>query len=219
MNFSIVSRHEERRSELEQFIHHLFKVQYGADIDHYLPWLMSIDTIEGGLQGALGINPAETTTLFLEQYLNHPIEAVIAEATQQNIFRANIVEVGNLAANSAGGARLLIVALTAFLRGAEYEWVTFTALPALINSFHRLGIPLYTLADANPDQLEDRGKSWGSYYEGAPQVVAGNVRQGFKALQQASAAERLHAALVWSEAYSSGCQLRVTQPDPCSMAL
>ncbi len=217
MKLAIVSEREARRSELEQFVHQLFQLQYGADVQHYLPWLLGIDGAEGGLQGVLGLNPAASAPLFLEHYLDLPIERALAAAAGQVVTREGIIEVGNLAANSAGGARLLIITLTAFLRGAEYEWVTFTALPALINSFRRLGIPLYTLAEASPERLEDGGASWGSYYEARPRVVAGNVEQGFRALEQASAAERLKAALIWSEAYYSGCQLRIGQAQPLSI--
>jgi len=48
--------------------------------------------------------------------------------------------VGNLAADSPGAARLLIVALTDLLVALGFRWVTFTGTPPLLNSFQRLGL-------------------------------------------------------------------------------
>ena len=46
---------------------------------------------------------------------------------------------GNLATVSSGGARWLIIALTAYLQGAGYDWVVFTAVRSLRNSFEKPG--------------------------------------------------------------------------------
>ena len=211
MNLTITTADDGRREALEQYVHQLFAKQYGADVRHFLPWLLGVQGQDGVLQGVLGINAAADGPLFLEQYLEESIESAVAAATGSSVAREGVVEVGNLAAHSSGGARLLIVMLTAFLRGAEYQWVTFTALPSLINSFQRLGIPLYPLVDADPERLQGGDSSWGSYYSAQPKVVAGHVGEGFKALERASVAERLQAARIWGEAYSSGCELRETQ--------
>ncbi len=210
MNLHVVAKNEMDRSELEQFVHDAFADQYGADIQSYLPWLLGIHDQYGELQGALGMRSAHGTPLFLEQYLSDSIENVVSGATGIEVDRREIIEVGNLAATSPGGARLLILTLTAFLRGAGYQWVTFTALPSLINSFRRLGLPLYHLADARPEYLADNDTDWGNYYRGNPHVVAGNVAEGFRVLDKASAIEQLKAALVWNQAYASGYMHRIT---------
>ena len=87
----------------------------------------------------------------LEQYLEQPIEKVLSvkinyEASE--ISRNTIVEVGNLAAHHAGGTRWLIIALTAYLQGAGYDWVAFTSVPSLRNSFRKLGLKLFSLGPA-----------------------------------------------------------------------
>jgi hypothetical protein len=217
MNLTIVSKQGSQRKVLEQFIHQQFSLQYGAEVEHYLPWLIGVEESSLGLQGVLGINPAVSGPLFLEQYLDQPAEALIAAQSGAVVAREGVIEVGNLAAGSAGGARLLIITLTALLHGAGYQWVTFTALPVLINSFRRLGIPLYTLAAAEPDRLPDQGRSWGRYYEGGPSVVVCNVNTGYVALQQAAIVERLQMAMIWNQAYDSGRRLRNDPEQPCSV--
>lgn len=216
MKLTLSTAGDPQRSAVERFIHQTFAVQYGADVRHYLPWLLAIENQSGELQGVLGVQGGADGALFLEQYLEQPVETVIAAAAGATVVRDSVVEVGNLSARSAGGARLLIVMLTAFLQGADYQWVTFTALPSLINSFRRLGIPLYPLVDAEPERLQGEAASWGSYYEGQPKVVAAQVSEGFKALERASMAERLQMALIWSEAYRSGTELRMVQLDTVS---
>lgn len=211
MQLVITKREDRNRLRQEQFVRKVFAAQYGADVRHFLPSLLGIEDQSLALQGVLGIHVAGEKPLFLEQYLNQQVELELSVASGCNISREGVVEVGNLAAQTPGGARLLIVMLTAFLHGADYQWVTFTALPALINSFGRLGIQVYPLADADPRQLEDHGASWGSYYEGGPKVVAVNVADSYKALECAAVAERLKAVMIWNQAYDSGAQLCTRQ--------
>ncbi len=208
MNLMVTAAGERNRGSQEQFVRDMFFAQYDAEIDHFLPALLSIETEEHGIVGVLGINVAEHSPLFLEQYLDCSIEEQLSRTTETSVERSSVVEVGNLAADSAGGARMLIVMLTAYLRGAGFNWVTFTALPGLINSFRRLGIPLYELANADPERLDGGGRGWGSYYQGNPRVVAGCVDEGFEVLERAAIAERLKMAMVWAEAYTSGCRLK-----------
>jgi len=91
------------------------------------------------------------------------------------------VEVGNLAAASAGMARALIPQLARHLHRLGYRWVAFTATRALRNSFHRLGLRPLPIAPADPSRLQDGGASWGSYYSQEPQVMAGRIALGLRA--------------------------------------
>lgn len=209
MHLLVTAEGDPFRDTQEQFVRQLFAAEYGAEIEYFLPSLLSIGTDREEMVGVLGVNPAADAALFLEQYLDHSIERTLTRLTGDVVERNGIVEVGNLAAASAGGARVLIVMLTAYLRGAGYHWVTFTARPSLINSFRRLGIPLHLLAEADSKRLKGGAEGWGNYYEDTPMVVAARVREGFEVLDRAAMAERLKMTMVWGEAYSSGCRLRV----------
>jgi hypothetical protein len=95
------------------------------------------------------------------------------------VRRDQIVEVGNLAASSAGTARRVIIDTTTLLNRMNRSWVVFTATRSLLNSFLRLGISPVFLARAEPERLADRGISWGSYYDTEPQVMIANIHLGF----------------------------------------
>ena len=89
---------------------------------------------------------AQRRPLFLERYLDEPIELAVARRSGRPVPREEIVEVGNLAAFGSASARLLIVALTDLLVAQGFRWVVFTGTPALLNSFQRLALEPLALA-------------------------------------------------------------------------
>lgn len=171
--------HPQRRS-FEQFIAERFSRAYGARLTHFLPHLLGVKDTLGRWQAAAGYAAAGAQPLFLEQYLDHPIEHALAEEVGRPIPRGSIVEVGNLAAASAGMARALIPQLARHLHRMGYRWVAFTATRALRNSFQRLGLRPLHLAEADPARLAERGANWGSYYEQDPMVMAGKISLGLQ---------------------------------------
>jgi len=172
-----------QRIVAEQFIHACFKRYYQADIHCFMPTLLSLSDKQGSLQAVLGFRHANDTPLFLENYLDQPVEQLLARRIHAPVDRSRLLEVGNLAVSASGGGRWLITALTAYLSTKHSEWVLFTIGPALQNVFSRLGLELIDLAEARRDRLpaEER-TAWGSYYDQKPRVMAGNIAQGYTAL-------------------------------------
>lgn len=198
------------RHGLEQFIRDIFHSHYGARVRNCMPQLLELAAIDGRLLAALGLRPAGSETLFLETYLEQAVEHQLGAALAPlgiNVRREQIMEVGNLAASHAGGARWLIIALTAYLQGAGYDWVVFTALPGLRNSFRKLGLHMIPLGPARLERLPARQQSdWGRYYDGGPEVVAVNVHHTYGVLDRHLRMERTAQALhtLWRAAYSLG---------------
>lgn len=188
---------DHKRTEVERFIHHRFQQAYGADVRHFMPTLMSLRNDDGELLGALGLRAAKDERLFLEQYLDRPVEQLLSAKTNRPLDRDGIVEVGNLAVMAAGGGRWLITALTAYLQASQGKWVVFTAGPVLCNAFHRMGMHPIELGVADPARLtaEER-TAWGSYYEQEPHVMAGRVEYGFRILQRLLEAESMLGRLL-----------------------
>ena len=170
-----------RRAALETYIGERFAHRHGARISHFLPCLLGLEQDDGSLIGAVGLRPAGDTPLFLEAYLDRPVEDCVETVP---VPRTRIIEVGNLASDSPGAARLLIVALTDLLASLGFEWVVFTATRELHNSFRRLGLQPRPLAAADPTRLGAQGAVWGSYYRHAPTVMAGHVLAGHQRLGQ-----------------------------------
>lgn len=178
-SFNLVAVDAARRVAVQDFIRDRFAQHYQANVQHFMPCLYGLEAEDGSVHGAVGCRSAAGQPLFLERYLDEPVEYAIAARAGSAVARADVVEVGNLAARGAGMSRLLIVALTRLLAAEGVRWAGFTGTPALINSFRRLGIALHRLAPADPRRLgmdhEQWRAEWGSYYDGGPQVMVAEV--------------------------------------------
>lgn len=181
---------QQLRRQMEDCVARHFATVYGARITQYMPLLLGLEQ-DGVILAVVGLRPADDEPLFLQQYLDAPIERLIASASTLPVFRSDIIEVGNLVSTSPGMARLLITALTHYLQCSGFEWVAFTGTPILLNSFARLTLSPVVLAEADPARLGNDANQWGSYYATQPKVMAGYVPEGFLQLQHANIFDRL----------------------------
>ena len=170
------------RASLEAFIAQSFHASYGAILSHFCDTLLGCRDSAGQWIAALGYSLGGDGPLFLEQYLDEPVEQAIGAHAGHLVARAEIVEVGNLAAAHPGAARALIVSMTRLLHAQGLHWVAFTATASLLNSFTRLRLKPGVLAAADPRRLADAGRCWGSYYDAQPQVMFGDIRYGYAQL-------------------------------------
>lgn len=170
------------RGELEAFIAATFLANYGARLTHFSDTLVGFRGPDGAWAAALGFSLAGAGPLFLEHYLDAPVEMEIGLRLGRAVERRDIVEVGNLAATHAGAARSLIVGTTSLLHGMDLRYVTFTATTSLLNSFGRLQLRPQALAPADPARLPQAGAGWGSYYDTHPQVMFGDIHYGYSEL-------------------------------------
>lgn len=181
--FELVGSKHPERAEAERFIAERYSVAYHADVSHFLPWLLTLRCL-GGVSGVAGMCPADSSPLFLEHYLDQPLEALLAEHSGEPVARTSIVEIGNLAAAQRGASHILFLLFTSLLQRAGYEWITFTATKALRNNLEKLGFPLITLTEADIGRLDaDERATWGSYYDTAPLVMAGRLSTAMDIIQ------------------------------------
>lgn len=181
----------DERPLFEDFIRQRFHLVHGADIRHFMPELFGLKDQNNSLCAVAGLRRASTSRLFLEQYLDAPIEHYIPSENEQPTQRECIVEVGNLAASDTGSARLSIITMTWLLGAAGFQWVSFTGSTGLVNSFHRLGLKPTTLCAADPQRLGDERHTWGQYYDSRPSVHIGNICSGFQHLAKVGLFKRL----------------------------
>jgi hypothetical protein len=181
-------RHEaEDRAAVSDFIRTRFVQEHGAHLHHLMPQLFSLRRPNDQIMAAFGLRAAATERLFMECYLDEPVETRIARLSGREVARDRIIEVGNLA-SALGGARAMIAALTRYLHEAGIEWVTFTGTVALRHAFQRLGLHPLSIAAATPDRLSDSERAlWGRYFESQPIVMAGYVPHGHRVLSQRQA--------------------------------
>lgn len=169
------------RDEVEAFIRRRFSDAYDARISRFLPCLISLSDADGPC-GAVGLRPAGESRLFLEQYLDQPVEQAVAGMACGPVARDSIVEIGNLGSRDAGASLLLFLTLGSVLEAAGCRWMVFSATGQVATMVEKVGLPTRTLASADPVRLTGSVDDWGSYYESAPRVMAGDVQAAFAAL-------------------------------------
>jgi hypothetical protein len=169
-----------RRAEVEAFIRRVYAERFDAELRSFAPVLVSLRDADG-IVAAAGYRAASRGPLFLERYLHAPVEALLAGHADVPPARARIVEVGHLAAVRAGEGRRLIRLLGIHLAALRFEWVVSTLTEELRHLFVRIGVTPLALGRADPAALGTEASRWGRYYEHAPVVLAGHLRQ---ALQQ-----------------------------------
>lgn len=173
--FTLHGRGGAGREDVERFIASRFHRDYGADIHEFMPDLLSMRCLNT-ISGVIGMRRAAASPLFLEYYLDAGIEEVLVAATDGNIARHDIIEIGNLVAGRKGPSQFVFLIATALLYEAGYKWITFTATQSLANNLHKLGFPMVRLADAGSERLPGgTAEGWGSYYQTRPGVYAGSL--------------------------------------------
>lgn len=183
--FDLAECRQDDRATVEHFISDTFAQAYGASVQSFMPRLFRINAKDGELLAAFGVRSAEKGDLFLEQYLDRPVEQVIQERSGILPARNRVAEIGNLAAIYPGAVRWMIVAMTVMLYEEGYEWVTFTGTSSLRNGFNKLGLYPVEICPASIVRLEASEQArWGTYYDTRPTVMFGNIRQGFQAMRQ-----------------------------------
>ncbi len=175
MSLALVPEHSAERSELESGISQKFASAYGAKLSQFLPSLLRLK-VSGELGAVVGIREASEGALFLEQYLDAPIEQSVASAFMTPVDRDQIIEIGNLAADIPGLAYSLFAVLAVVLNEAGYRWVACTATPQVAVMLAKMGFSSQKICGADPQRLEKGSAAWGEYYASRPKVIVGDIR-------------------------------------------
>lgn len=187
----LIDRDHPQRAEVERFIEGRFWCAYGARLQGHYDLIGALTGDDGAIVAAAGVRLAEDEPLFLEQYLDDPIEAAVARAFGRPVARDSVVEIGGLAADGAASALALFGGLAEWLaRDCGRRFAVATARPELQRLLDRSGFGLRHLGCADPARLEEPVGEWGSYYDAGPCVFAGEIGQS-SALAQLR--ERLRA--------------------------
>ncbi|MDP1658276.1 MAG: thermostable hemolysin [Methylotenera sp.] len=161
------------RQELEDFVRTIFRRAHKAEISHFMPKLLSVRDAKGSLLAVCGLRHADQEKLFLEAYLDAPIEALLSQRNHTAIDRESVLEVGNLAVADPVNVRSLLASISMYLHSTHSEWAVFTGISVLRNSLIKLNMSLQLLGEANIDRIPEQERAaWGTYYNERPQVAA-----------------------------------------------
>ncbi len=168
------------RKNIENFIRAGFKNHYHANIQHFMPNLLSIGAATE-ITSALGFRSASTQTLFIEQYLNNDIEHYFSD---QSITRDHIAEMGNLYGTSRPlTLQLFIITLLSLARSGFHKLV-FCATPQVKTMFDRFAVPTQHIGTANPEKIGAQLQHWGSYYQTLPELFAIDIDEVISIIKQ-----------------------------------
>jgi hypothetical protein len=172
------------RARVEGFIRRIYAERFQAHVKEFAPVLVGLHDREGTLLAAAGYRAADAGPLFLERYLNQPVEQMLRGPAATPEQRQGIVEVGHLASDRAGEGRRLILLLGPLLAAAGFEWVVSTLTQELRHLFVRMGVAPLALGYADPALLGHAATDWGCYYDHQPVVLAGQIPVALKALNR-----------------------------------
>lgn len=166
------------RDELEGFVRDVFTAKHGARVCSFMPTLLAMRNEAGAVCSVAGFRCADKQELFLERYLDEPVERALGSAANQPVSRSQIVEVGNLAGVSCRSAVRLVLELPRILLDRGHRWMVFTATDTLRGLLESYRAPLLDLAPATASRAHNTGDDWGRYYESHPRVMAGHLPDG-----------------------------------------
>lgn len=173
INTTILDANTKDRAEVESFIARVFADAYGAKIQHFMPQLVALRDENNTLVAAFGLRQAHIERLFLEQYLDVPIETLLSNRLGKYCAREQITEIGNLAVANPRNASVLIASVINYSLISGVKWCVCTAHHTLQNALIKGGREVIALQIADKTRLPvNEQENWGSYYHNAPQVVA-----------------------------------------------
>lgn len=166
------------RAEHEAFVREAFRRAHGASVRSFMPTLLGLRDPAGRLACVSGYRAATDGALYLEQYLQAPVEVVLGRRVGQAVGREAIVEVGNLASGGCRAAIRMVTVLPRHLLGLGHQWIVFTATSTVHRLLDSVGAPLVELATADAASVAAAADDWGSYYRHDPRVFAGRLSDG-----------------------------------------
>ncbi|MEA1086347.1 thermostable hemolysin [Sphingomonas sp. CD22] len=135
-------------------------------------------------QAVLGYRPAGADALFVERYVDGPIERLLSERLGRPVPRSRIVEIGAHASHRATATLALWREAAAALDG-QADVAVAVLTRGLRSMFARLDLPILILAPAPMAAMGAAADRWGRYYDSDPMLCAGDIAQSHIRLARA----------------------------------
>jgi len=196
----LVPQQHADRQNIEHFIHAVYEKRYQADVQAFMPMLVKVSSVSSGKTvAAAGFTLGHRNKLFLEQYLDFPLEKAASAVIGKQMKRSDFVEVGNLAGAIPGAAHLIILSLAEYLSSIGHQWIAFTLTKSMVNAFQAIGLEPLALIDAHHSSTSTQCDDWGSYFETQPKVMVGAMALACEKMHQMG----LYKKLKFQNFYSS----------------
>jgi hypothetical protein len=158
------------RPAAELLIRKTYADQYSAILGPFPRRLIASIDGNGVVLCAAGLRSSEDG-FFSERYLDAPIEQALTGLSGSPVLRSDIFEVSTLVSRCPTVSAGFIRAIVEFGREGGFRWSFFTLTRRLRIMVARIGLPVVTLAPADPARMPG-AEAWGSYYACSPSVCA-----------------------------------------------
>lgn len=172
--FTVVDHDSEERALLEARIRSGFGMHFDACIAGFMPRFAHYRH-RSGATGVIGVRRAADGPLFLESYLNAPVEAIVEGTTGEAVTRDRIAEVGQFVVDDRDIVTSFFRDLVPFLKENGFDWVCFTGTDRIRALLARIGFRGLPLAQADEARVLGSGDHWGRYYDFDPVVILGRL--------------------------------------------
>lgn len=172
--FFVAERGSSLRSSLEARVRSGFGHHFNACIEGFMPDLAVYDHVTGA-SGVIGIRSAADEKLFLESYLDHPVETVVHLVSGDVVERRAVVEVGQFVVDDRDIVADFFRDLVPFLLSQGFGWVCFTGTNRVRALLARIGFAGFPVTLAARERLGESVDQWGSYYDHEPVVIIGKL--------------------------------------------
>lgn len=163
------------RRRVEAYAEATYERAFEGHIRGHYPNMMSLEGQDGTIHATVGFRIADQGPLYLEYYLDAPIEQAVGQSLGTHVQRRQIAEIGNLASNRPGASLFLFMALAKHLDQQACTHAVATATRQLRRTFRRLDFDTQLLAPAMASRLGDDALDWGGYYSRDPEVLFGAI--------------------------------------------
>jgi hypothetical protein len=168
------------QSAEQSFLHGRYSTVFGAELSTGFETYMDCCAASRS-RAALGYRRAGAEPLFLEAYLDAPVEQLAGAALGRTVIRDQMVEIGNFAADN-GHVMIQLWGAAANDLAGQGEVAVATLTRPLRRMFARIGVPLVELAPAQRERLGSDAQTWGCYYDLDPRVCVSIIADGQRAI-------------------------------------
>lgn len=169
-----------RRKEVEAYVYLRYRKAFDANLQTFMPVFLTLFE-EGQIISVCGIRNAAHGPLFLEQYLDLPVDALITQRLGVSVARSQIIEFGQLASFSVGYSRRHFGLMAQQLVERGYIYCIFTATDPLTALMRRMGLPLEQVQAVDANRIPN-ADNWGDYYHHEPHIHIGRLDDGVRRL-------------------------------------
>lgn len=150
-----------------------YRRHFDCDLQNAYPAYFCL--LRGGrLLGVCGFRGGDSA-LFLEQYLDAPVQQLISASFDCDLQRDHLVELGGFAVRRGALALPFMSLVAPALLAVGYHYAVATATMPVRRCVSQLGVPFKRLAAAKQERLHGDDRHWGNYYQMRPAVIAGPI--------------------------------------------